>query len=409
MSAGATSPTSHDSTWKLPSPVIAVGEGKRNRAPPPVAEPVVRGGARRAVSPYTAHGPVGIATESGEGVIVPVDADFCCRSALPERALTCADVWSRPSETNRRPTHYEPTWAHSPARLTVRSIATDRRVVEDVARVPPLSRAVTAEQWPGGKTRPDTTASRGTGCLWWCPARRAPTNSPPRAAGRRSTPSTTHGPARYAPRRRPAQWPGAEDWVPRAIRLAARGVESKQVETLGRPKDLARLRSPRPSRLEPTCALTMQRSGEARRRGRGLPAGRLKNRTPPPVVELAARRGARRVSGGACGRCLNGLCRDGSTDFRVMYPLLATTCQGRPDLACGGVGASSGTGSSLSISSRQLADARGEAGHDVVLFLGLTGQRWSEFFALQVGDLTQVPGVSVERAVTTERGGGKLR
>ena len=67
------------------------------------------------------------------------------------------------------------------------------------------------------------------------------------------------------------------------------------------------------------------------------------------------------------------------------------------------------TGSSLSISSTSSPTRTGEAGHDVVLFLGLTGQRWSEFSALQVGDLTQVPGVSVERAMTTERGGGKLR
>jgi integrase len=40
-----------------------------------------------------------------------------------------------------------------------------------------------------------------------------------------------------------------------------------------------------------------------------------------------------------------------------------------------------------------------------VLFLGLTGLRWSELVALQVGDLVQVPGrgVRVQRA-TTERG-----
>jgi integrase len=54
---------------------------------------------------------------------------------------------------------------------------------------------------------------------------------------------------------------------------------------------------------------------------------------------------------------------------------------------------------------RELADATGEAGRDVVLFLGLTGLRWSEMVALRVGDLVQVPGrgVRVQRA-TTERG-----
>jgi len=58
----------------------------------------------------------------------------------------------------------------------------------------------------------------------------------------------------------------------------------------------------------------------------------------------------------------------------------------------------------------ELADALGQAGRDVVLFLGLTGLRWSELVALQVGDLTQVPGVGVrvQRAMTAKKGGGEL-
>jgi integrase len=58
----------------------------------------------------------------------------------------------------------------------------------------------------------------------------------------------------------------------------------------------------------------------------------------------------------------------------------------------------------------QLADATGDAGRDVVLVLGLTGLRWSELIALQVGDLVQVPGIGVrvQRATTGEKGGGKL-
>jgi integrase len=44
---------------------------------------------------------------------------------------------------------------------------------------------------------------------------------------------------------------------------------------------------------------------------------------------------------------------------------------------------------------RQLAIATRDAGRDVVLFLGLTGLRWSELVALQVGDLVQVPGRGV--------------
>jgi hypothetical protein len=131
---------------------------------------------------------------------------------------------------------------------------------------------------------------------------------------------------------------------PGAFFPAVRDVGLSQVETLRRLNDSARLRSPRPLRLEPCCGLTMQGSGKARRGGRGLPAGRLKNRTPPPVVELATRRGARRVSGGGCGRCLTGLCRDSSPDFGVTYPLSAATCPGWPDPARRGVGASSCTG-----------------------------------------------------------------
>ncbi|MGH3453909.1 MAG: tyrosine-type recombinase/integrase, partial [Nocardioidaceae bacterium] len=59
---------------------------------------------------------------------------------------------------------------------------------------------------------------------------------------------------------------------------------------------------------------------------------------------------------------------------------------------------------------RQLADATGDAGRDVVLFLGLTGLRWSEMVALRVGDLVQVPGIGVrvQRAMTAKRGGGEL-
>ena len=59
---------------------------------------------------------------------------------------------------------------------------------------------------------------------------------------------------------------------------------------------------------------------------------------------------------------------------------------------------------------RQLADATGESGRDVVLFLGLTGLRWSEMVALRVGDLVQIPGrgVRVQRAMTAKRGGGEL-
>lgn len=38
---------------------------------------------------------------------------------------------------------------------------------------------------------------------------------------------------------------------------------------------------------------------------------------------------------------------------------------------------------------RELADTTGDAGRDVVLFLGLTGLRWSEMAALRVGDLIQ--------------------
>jgi hypothetical protein len=37
-----------------------------------------------------------------------------------------------PIGSSRQAAHYEPTWAPLPARLTVRSSATDRRVVEDV-------------------------------------------------------------------------------------------------------------------------------------------------------------------------------------------------------------------------------------------------------------------------------------
>jgi hypothetical protein len=86
----------------------------------------------------------------------------------------------------------------------------------------------------------------------------------------------------------------------------------------------------------------------ARRGGRGLPADRLMSRTPPPVVELAARCGVRRVSGGGWGRCLSGLCRDGSTDIGVMYPLLAATCPGRRDLACRAVVSEARSGQAVS-------------------------------------------------------------
>lgn len=47
---------------------------------------------------------------------------------------------------------------------------------------------------------------------------------------------------------------------------------------------------------------------------------------------------------------------------------------------------------------------------DVVLFLGLTGLRWSEMVALRPGDVIEVPGlgVRVQRAMTSAGGGGRL-
>ncbi len=59
---------------------------------------------------------------------------------------------------------------------------------------------------------------------------------------------------------------------------------------------------------------------------------------------------------------------------------------------------------------RALADALGERDGDLVLFLGLTGLRWSEVAALRVSDVIEVPGlgVRVQRATTSAGGGGRL-
>lgn len=59
---------------------------------------------------------------------------------------------------------------------------------------------------------------------------------------------------------------------------------------------------------------------------------------------------------------------------------------------------------------RTLAVAMGERDGDLVLFLGLTGLRWSEVAALRVSDVIEVPGlgVRVQRATTSAGGGGRL-
>lgn len=59
---------------------------------------------------------------------------------------------------------------------------------------------------------------------------------------------------------------------------------------------------------------------------------------------------------------------------------------------------------------RGLASALPERDGDLVLFLGLTGLRWSEVVGLRVSDMVEVPGlgVRVQRATTSLGGGGRL-
>ena len=59
---------------------------------------------------------------------------------------------------------------------------------------------------------------------------------------------------------------------------------------------------------------------------------------------------------------------------------------------------------------RVLAGALAERDGDLVLFLGLTGLRWSELAGLRVSDVIEVPGlgVRVQRATTSSGGGGRL-
>ena len=59
---------------------------------------------------------------------------------------------------------------------------------------------------------------------------------------------------------------------------------------------------------------------------------------------------------------------------------------------------------------RALAEAVGGRNGDVVMFLGLTGLRWSELVGLRVGDVVEVPGygLRVQRATTTSVRDGRL-